>query len=238
MIKNCHNCQQDFKTDNRNAKFCNIDCRYPNRHSIRNCKECNRGFHPKSSKIEYCSHQCSVGKTRKQKETKLVHLICKQCKQSFTKLAYHHKQRQYKFCSRQCSSKGKTITQPRRSQHEKLLYELLVKRFSTLTILNNNRTIFNGLEIDIWIPELKLAIEWNGPFHYQPIFGEKTLLKQQNRDKRKSELAFENNIQLVTIPQLQSITKKYWHQVIENLKPIIDSMATTNFSEEVVKEEQ
>lgn len=226
MIRNCYNCKQDFKTDNRNAKFCNRDCRFPLRHSIKNCKECNKGFHPKSAKIEYCSHQCSVGKTRKQKETKLVHLICKQCKQPFTKLAYNHKQRPYQFCSRKCSAKGKTVTKSRRSQHEKLLYELLVQRFSQLTIINNNRTIFEGLEIDIWIPELKLAIEWNGIVHYKPIYGEETLFRVQNNDNKKQILANKLDIRLIIIPQTNRMSNKKFAAIFENVRIIIEQLLT------------
>lgn len=226
MIRNCHNCKQDFKTDNRNAKFCNRDCRFPHRHSIRNCKECNKGFHPKSAKIEYCSHKCSVGKTRKQRETKLVYLICKQCQKPFTKIAYNHKQQPYKFCSRQCSHKGRDIKVVKQSQHEKLLYELLVKEFSILTIVHNDRTVFEGLEIDIWIPELKLAIEWNGPVHYKPIYGEQKLLQTQNKDTKKQILAQKLDIRLIVIPQSGRMSNKKFQLIFENIRVIIQELIT------------
>lgn len=49
----------------------------------------------------------------------------------------------------------------------------------------NNRTLLNGLEIDILLPDIKTAIELNGPVHYFPIYGSDKLEKIRDADTRK-----------------------------------------------------
>lgn len=58
----------------------------------------------------------------------------------------------------------------------------------------------NGLELDIFVPELQLGIEYQGAQHYQVIEhwgGEEGLEKRRENDKRKIELCKLNNYTLV-----------------------------------------
>lgn len=59
-----------------------------------------------------------------------------------------------------------------------------------------------GLELDGYNEELKLAFEYDGEQHYQPVDlwgGEESLKKQQERDKKKNILCKENDINLIRI---------------------------------------
>ncbi|ENK0558503.1 hypothetical protein AB2T19_003324 [Clostridium botulinum] len=88
------------------------------------------------------------------------------------------------------------------------------------TIFPDKEVIFHyrgkeleGLELDIWIPEIKLGIEYQGIQHYKPIDcwgGEDSLLKQKENDKRKKiicktlgydliEVKYNENIDIETI---------------------------------------
>lgn len=65
------------------------------------------------------------------------------------------------------------------------------------------------LSIDIYIPEKKLAIEYQGKQHYEAVSyfgGEESLVKQQERDARKKKLCRENNIILLEWPYTLTIT--------------------------------
>lgn len=66
-------------------------------------------------------------------------------------------------------------------------------------IKNKNERI---LKYDIFIPDKKIAIEFDGSQHYKIKFGnnEKELENQKNRDKRKDKYSRENNISLIRIP--------------------------------------
>jgi len=74
---------------------------------------------------------------------------------------------------------------PNRSQSEAHLYDLLCAGFPNLIIRPNDKDVIPPLEIDISIPELMIAIEWNGIFHRKAIGGKKRLEKRQRRDRDK-----------------------------------------------------
>lgn len=97
-------------------------------------------------------------------------------------------------------------------------------------ILNENQIIFETeyplknekkkkgerlLKYDIFIPSIKMAIEFDGSQHYGVKFGndEKELKNQIKRDKRKDKYSKENNISLIRIPyyeekNIEEILKK------------------------------
>lgn len=52
----------------------------------------------------------------------------------------------------------------------------------------HDRDLVRGAEIDMTIPELKVAIEWMGRAHREPIFGLKAFERQQQVDKKKKEV--------------------------------------------------
>lgn len=69
-----------------------------------------------------------------------------------------------------------------------------------------------GLEIDIYIPELKLGFEYNGIQHYEAVEhwgGETQLLKQQRYDQIKQDLCEEYNVKLITIKYDEPLSKEY-----------------------------
>lgn len=52
-------------------------------------------------------------------------------------------------------------------------------------IVEHNKPIFNGWDADILLHEIKVAIQWNGPWHYKQISKKTSLASIQNRDKIK-----------------------------------------------------
>jgi len=92
-----------------------------------------------------------------------------------------------------------------RSKAEKFLEETLTKVFPNLTILYNNREILeNNKELDVFIPSLNFAVEWNGIYHYNNFRGDKFLEITQNKDKKKQEECDKNQIELYVIKDLTS----------------------------------
>lgn len=91
-----------------------------------------------------------------------------------------------KFCSRKCAAiKGGMIsstTQNRRSKNEIYFAELCKKHFNNVSF---NENIFNGWDADVIIKDFKIAVLWNGKWHYEKITKKHSLLQTQNRDKIK-----------------------------------------------------
>jgi hypothetical protein len=80
--------------------------------------------------------------------------------------------------------------------------------------------MLDGLEVDVAIPSLKLAIEWNGIVHFKPIYGEDKLLKVQNKDTEKLKIAANKNINLIVISDIVS-NDKILKQAFNDTKNII-----------------
>lgn len=151
--------------------------------------------------IKYCSVQCKRKTDFKSKEFK-----CGQCSSSIYRSPSRVNSSRRKFdsffCNIKCASqyaqshksKGHNV-----SKLEKYLQNKLTIIYPNIKFEFNNRNILNGLELDIYIPSLKLAFELNGIVHYEPIYGIETLIKIQQKDKKKTILCSENNIDLFTI---------------------------------------
>jgi len=69
----------------------------------------------------------------------------------------------------------------------------LIKTFYNETILSNTKKIISPLELDIYVPELKLAFEFNGLYWHSEIN------KENNYHLNKTELCEQNGIQLIHI---------------------------------------
>jgi len=116
-------------------------------------------------------------------------LICKICQKSFI---YTRKNKS--TCSLECYhaaivSQGKTTWRiNKNSLHRKIgrsyneirLYELIKMKFPDAL---HNQFIFNGFDADIIIPSLKLAIHWNGIWHYKQVISEQHFNSIVEKDK-------------------------------------------------------
>jgi very-short-patch-repair endonuclease len=81
------------------------------------------------------------------------------------------------------------------------------------------------LEVDMFLPEIKTAIEIDGPSHFRPIWGEDKLQKQQNADTVKQGLILGQGFTILRIRQYDrniSITRMNFilQCIIEQLKEI------------------
>ena len=83
--------------------------------------------------------------------------------------------------------------------------------------------ICNPLELDIYIPSLKFAIEINGIFHYKPIFGQDKLDNIVRKDIIKNSICKNKNIDLITIKDTSvKFSEKYGKLILETIHEHID----------------
>ena len=66
-------------------------------------------------------------------------------------------------------------------------YNYLRSVLKNIEVINNDWSILKTQQLDIIIPEHKVAIEYNGPFHYYPIRGKKRLMVAIKKDREKSD---------------------------------------------------
>jgi hypothetical protein len=77
---------------------------------------------------------------------------------------------------------GKKQNTNRRSKNEIRFAELCKTKFKTVL---ENPKMFNGWDADVVIEDIKVAVLWNGPWHYRKIKSNHSLVMVQNRDRIK-----------------------------------------------------
>ena len=173
----------------------------------------------------YCSIECGHKGAQKR-----ITILCTYCNKTVIRNPHDFKKSKTGkfFCNTSCAASfNNTLKRPsRRSKVEKMLYGLLVNEFPHLNIIANDKTMLNGLEADIAIPSLKLAIEWNGIVHFKPIYGKKKLQRVQDLDRKKQTIAANNNINLIVIPDLVS-SKKQVIDAFNKIKNIINNLLSS-----------
>jgi hypothetical protein len=102
---------------------------------------------------------------------------------------------------------------------ESILHKIITKIYSKETVIRNHRpTWLEGLELDCYLPDLKIGFEYQGKQHYFPIDawgGIISLKKVQERDLRKKELCKILDIKLIVIDYTEALTE-------ENIRHLIN----------------
>lgn len=108
-------------------------------------------------------------------------LICQICSISFdgkcAKYCNSCRTKRFQLAGRNSASKRVL-----RSKNEIYFYELCKTHFKNV---RHNEPIFNGWDADVIIDDLKIAVLWNGKWHYEKITEKHSVIQVQNRDKIK-----------------------------------------------------
>lgn len=154
------------------------------------CQFCGQLF-DKSNK---CRHEPQCPHNPKNK------CYCKQCGKLITR---HVTSRDRgKFCSQSCAAKFNNRHRTSgytRSQLEEWIEEQLEVDFPELDIRFNEKELLDGLELDIYFPELRFAVEINGIFHYEPIYSKENFKRRVELDKQKQQLCNKKGVELLII---------------------------------------
>ena len=183
----------------------NCECKHDGKYgSGRFCStKCARGFSTKEKRKEI-NEKVSITIRRNHPRT-YVEIVCKQCgKTKALVTAKRHQQ----TCNRRCGIKwtwnkenpnfqkhldnsrksglksARIQSETRRSKNEIMFANLCKEKFDEVLC---NVDMFNGWDADVIIPELKIAIHWNGKWHYEKITKKHSVKQVQNRDKLKYE---------------------------------------------------
>jgi transposase-like protein len=103
------------------------------------------------------------------------------------------------------------------SKNERLCHQLLKEKFPHLKIIHHDTSIYPGKEIDITIPEKRIAIEWQGIFHRKPIYGERHMKTIKISDKQKRTFFKNRSWQLVEIEDDGSYNPNFVNERVNEL---------------------
>ena len=190
------------------------------------CKSCGKLF---KSERSYYNHRIKKGSsvmfcsTRCNHNLRVQERIEKQCKYCSNKFTVREKENKT-FCSQSCSASFNNCNKDHGTRISKLeiwINSNLSELYPKLKILYNKKQAINS-ELDIYIPELNLAFELNGIFHYEPIHGKDLLKRIKNNDNRKFQACLEHGIELCIIDTssqkvFKEKTSKKYLQIIKKI---------------------
>lgn len=165
------------------------------KHTLIKCGHCDKEFKPIRSTQKFCSKSCS-GKSRAESDNN-------------------------NFLSN-CGKIGGKISvrsQNRRSKNEIFFAELCEEHFNDVQC---NEQIFNGWDADVILNNEKIAILWNGNWHYKKITKKHSLLQVQNRDKIKISEISKFGYEPYVIKDLGAFSKIFVLSEFEILKRHIE----------------
>lgn len=97
--------------------------------------------------------------------------------------------------------------------NESVVFDIIKKIYKNKKIKRHYKAKWLGcMHFDIYIPELKTAIEYQGKQHFMPVDlfgGEETFKKQNKYDKRKKEICNKNKINLIEINYNDELTEDF-----------------------------
>jgi hypothetical protein len=186
------------------------------------CPICNKEFKPTYSDKKVCSRECYREYVKLLFPIKLVPIQCIICNNEF-----QPRNSKIKMCSLECSKKmwktdkykeiakknGKLSAslQSKRSKNEIYFSELCEKYFTITT----NEPFFDGWDADIIIHSEKVAILWNGIWHYRQISKKQSLEQVQSRDKIKMNIIEKYGYIPYIIKDMGKYNKKFVEQEFE-----------------------
>lgn len=110
------------------------------------------------------------------------------------------------------------------SKLEKFLLASLIENgfrpeFHKEEILANTK-----LQIDIYVPEKNVAIEVDGPSHFEPVWGQDSLNKNRKYDEKKTGLILGKGMKLIRIKQTKDYSKARANMLSEKLMQTLSTI--------------
>jgi hypothetical protein len=175
----------------------------------------------RKSKKFFCSQKCLFDC-----QTTRQAVVCANCNTPFLKLPSQISKTKNNFCSKSCAATFNNKNKKygtRRSKIEILIEDMLRTQYSDLLFLCNQKDTI-GSELDFYFPDLKLAIQINGPLHYKPIYGQKKLDQIQRMDEEKRVVCRAQNIKLVELDYSEDkyLNKKKITERLNEIKIILE----------------
>lgn len=191
-----------------------------NKNDTFQCENCNKTFTvlPKTWNLRikrghrpgrFCSQACYLVFAKANRET--IKSACTQCSKPIERYLFEFSKSKNHFCSKSCAATYNNTHKTygtRRSKLEQYIEQQLRTDFPNLALVCNGKEAI-GSELDFYFPDLRLAIELNGIFHYEPIYGDDKLERIQANDQQKSIACYNAGIELcvIDISQVKHATK-------------------------------
>lgn len=216
--KKCVGCHKNLPFDKKVNTFCNSSCAA----SYNMAQRIVNGYSmSKEARARHRKAAILHGKKRKDAAPKYTKIsICTYCRCYFPYTNKEPRDTCSDICltlKRSSNARNNPGLGTKRSKQEIQLYELCLSIYPNAL---PNHVIADGWDADIALVDYKIAILWNGPWHYQEMnIGNHSLKQVQNRDKIKTKLFTESGWKVIIYED------RYWtpSSAFENLQSIVHS---------------
>jgi len=81
-----------------------------------------------------------------------------------------------------------------------------------------------NLQVDLYLPQYRAAIEVDGPSHFKPVWGKENLERNIKADQQKTGLILNSGLVMIRIKQNQSLTQRYIRNTLSNLLNVLEKI--------------
>lgn len=113
------------------------------------------------------------------------------------------------------------------SKLEKFLLTELIDNHYKVEFHKEQILASTKLQIDIFLPEENTAIEVDGPSHFEPVWGQDSLNKNQKYDNKKTGLILGKGIKLIRIKQTSDFSKARANLLSEKLMKVLEDIGNS-----------
>ena len=111
------------------------------------------------------------------------------------------------------------------SKLELFLLDSLIKNGYKVDFHKEQTLSNTKLQIDLFLPTMSVAIEVDGPSHFNPVWGEDTLQKNKKYDNKKNGLILGKGLVLIRIKQAKDFSKSRASIIFERLILELESIS-------------
>lgn len=110
---------------------------------------------------------------------------------------------------------------------EKFLLNRLLQNGYSVDFHKEQTLVNTKLQIDIFLPKLNIAIEVDGPSHFEPVWGDESLKRNITYDQKKEGLIIGKGWHLIRLKQTkdfsQARARKCYEKLDQAIKVLIDT---------------
>ena len=134
--------------------------------------------------------------------------------------------REANIAVREASKKG--------SKLENFLFKKLLANGYNVDFHKEQSILNTKLQIDLFLPQHNIAIEVDGPSHFEPVWGDDALKRNKKYDNKKTGLILGKGLYLIRIKQSKDFSKSRAEITFQELLSSIDSIKNKNETSKVI----
>lgn len=110
------------------------------------------------------------------------------------------------------------------SKLEKFLFNKLLEAGYIVEFHKEQSILNTKLQIDLFIPTINVAIEIDGPSHFEPVWGDDALKRNKKYDNKKTGLIIGKGLFLIRIRQTKDFSKARALIILDKLQNLLNEI--------------